>query len=318
MKLRHLILFLTVVGIPLICPANEASAADITPHYKKGQSHQYGGILDLTLTQKIVNPQTCDLKYHVVLKSDLKIDVTEVYDNKSADLLIHFMDPALQFSLNCDMQNAMSFDLTFDSTKDEPGQMKEMQIAKSLIDCLNGVQFLIKVSEKGEILGVKGIEPIQQKIAEQMGESPLLQSSGEGLCALLTEDRVSKIASYFTLYLPSGPVKKGDAWNKTFNFFSNQVSQNWSFKDEDSQVITLTEKSTIQEGPLKSESGTTIFEKFSGDLTETLTLEKGTYWFSSHQAEFNSEATQTINFPMNDEPAHIQYQISGKSDFKKK
>ncbi|MCK4665239.1 hypothetical protein KAU33_00720 [Candidatus Dependentiae bacterium] len=301
------VLFLFSLLITLIsCGGGEK--LDIKLKLKTGEVYEQETVLDQKITQ-VVMGNSMEMDQKITMKYNQVVEEVDADGN----ILFNVKYAAVKF-----IQKTAAFTVEYDSDN-PPKEIPPMAIG---YDALVGLEFKMKMNNKGEVLEVFGIEEMFKKMRDKFKKSlpDLSEEEFEKMMEIIEksygpESMVNNMKSMSGFY-PDKPISVGYKWkveNKSGPPLPLKLNTDYHFKEKKDGILLITAQSTLESDPeaepmeigeMKmsynvkgTQNGTIKLDQDTGLLIESKLLQKfeGTIKMTGAQAmEWPITAESTI------------------------
>lgn len=202
--------------------------------------------------------------------------------------------------------------LTYDSSDTAAAISPMLAGYKALV----GASFWARMTSTGEVVEVWGVEPILQKMLDQMALPPGPQSQQlqQQLRNQFGDEAMKEMLTRMMAVYPSGPVTVGDSWssrNSVTTGFPITVDATYTLRERRAGMSFVDVVATVESTPGgegMQMGGASLKFDLSGDQTGTLEIDEASGWVVSGTVlqEFSGQvevdagqpAAQSMTFPI--------------------
>ena len=217
---------------------------DIKLKLKTGEVYEQETVLDQKITQ-VVFGKSMEMEQEITMKYQQTIEEVDAEGN----ILINMKYTAVKF-----IQKSTAFKIEYDS--DNPPE--EIPLGAIGFDALVGLEFKMKMNNKGEVLKVLGMEEMLKKMRIKLKKSlpDLSEEEFEKTMGIIEksygpESMVNNMKSTSGFY-PDKPASVGYKWkveNNTGPPFPLKINTEYQFKEKKEGIFLITAQSTLESDP---------------------------------------------------------------------
>lgn len=267
MKFRKIISALSIMAIVFVF-AGCSSAINLSLNVKKGDKYNVHEVANQQMTMTINNQAT---NTNQVMDMNLAMDVQDV--DKDKNVTIAYKYDSIKISTESAGQK-----IEYDSKK--PDTTSPLN---SIYGAIVGKGFTVKVSNKGQVLEVKGVDDLLNSIVSKLPandeqkkafKSTLAQSFGD--------DAIKSMINQSMNYYPQNSVKTNDTWENKYSIkamFPMEVSNKLKLLGEKDGLLNVDVQSTINADTKDKPADFMGFQtnvKLKGDCKGTVNINKET------------------------------------------
>jgi len=233
-----------VVIIVLLCAASSAFAEKVLLRcrYKAGDKYSAEMLSNQDIDQTLPDGTVGKMKQTIGMY--LGMEVLSVAADGTAETRITYRRVVLK-------QESLAQTIDYDSA--DPKKKDLAHAALIGFKALVGQSIDMKVTDRGEIISVKGVDRIVQGILSQIPEGPRRQRAKAQLDRSMSEEHFKKQMSGFSMILPENPVGVGDGWDRdqtmSMGYVNMVVRTNYKVRNITRNTVDLDVRATIQPGP---------------------------------------------------------------------
>lgn len=312
MKFKKMMSALSIMAI-LFVFAGCSSAINLGLNVKKGDKYNVHEVVDQKMTMT-ANSQ--EVNTNQVMDMNFAMDVQDV--DKDKNVTIAYKYDSIKISTESAGQK-----MEYDSKKQD-----STNPLSSIYGAIVGKGFTVKVSNKGQVLEVKGVDELLNSIVSKIpGNDEQKKTFKSTLAQSFGDDAVKSMINQSMNYYPQNAVKNNDTWESKYSIkaiFPMEINNKLKLLGEKDGLLNVDVQSTINsdtkdkpadfmgfqanmklkgdsKGTVNINKETGLMEK--GNLTETMTGEM--------ELLANKTIPQNIKVPMKME-AKITYETTKK------
>jgi len=255
---------------------------DLKLELKKGQKFGLKMVTDQKMSQTAMGQQQ---KMNQMIAIGMFFEVLAVDDNQNMSIKTTYQN------IHTRMEGPMGV-MEYDSTKPpQPGADNPMS---AMYKAMLGQSFVMKLSPKGQILEIKGIDEMIAKMIDKMAPNEAAkQQMKEMMKSFINEDKMKETSGTMIAALPLKPVGIGDSWTNKISIpigFPMEIDTTNTLTDHKEGTVTIETNAAIETGddakptemgPMKM----TI--KMKGTQKGTIQIDAATGWIVRSKADAN-------------------------------
>jgi len=268
---------------------------DLKLNLKKGQKFGLKMVTDQKMSQTMMGQQQ---KMNQMTAIGMSFEVLAVDDNQNMSIKTTYQN------IHNRMEGPMGV-MEYDSTKpQQPGADNPMS---AMYKAMVGHSFVMKLTPKGEILEIKGIDEMIAKMIDKMAtDEAMKQQMKETMKNFINEDKMKETSGSIVAALPQKPVGIGDSWTNKISVpigFPMEIDTTNTLTNHKDGIITIQTNAEIKSGeqgkPIKM--GPT---KMKGWYKRTIQIDAATGWMVQRKedmnftGEFKTEPNEQMPQPM--------------------
>jgi hypothetical protein len=203
--------------------------------------------------------------------------------------------------------------LEYDSTK--PAEPAAGNPMAAMYGAMLGSSVVLKISPKGGVLGIEGIDKMIEKMADKMAtDEAMKQQMKESMKNFINEEKMKEMSGTMVATLPENPVGIGQTWTNKISVpvgFPMEIEATNTLAEHKDGVFTIrtnakfdsgNEPKPVEMGPMK------MTMKMKGEQKGTIQIDAATGWIISRKtdmkftgqfmAEANEQMPQGMTVPM--------------------
>jgi len=267
---RNLVRFSTGVFVVLVLSSilSAGEKVQYRLRLKKGRKYYCKSVVEMEIAQ-ILQGNVQQTKQTMGFGYDF--DVEDV--NTNGDMLVKWTYKLVQFKQESPA-GVMEYD---SSSKDSHPNAQARPVAALL-----GESFWVKLTPRGRVRQIKGLEPMYANIAKKLPQGPINQQMLNSLKQQFAQETLKEMIEVGTAIYPNRAVGVGDSWgNKSAvsQGFPMVVQNKWVLKHREGGKATIEVSGAIKPNPKAKpmELGSTkIVYEISGKQNGQIELEEST------------------------------------------
>lgn len=303
MTLKKSVLMSLVIVLALGAIVSDVYSADekldLKLNLKKGRKFGLKMVTDQKMSQTMMGQQQ---KMNQMTAMGMSFEVLAVDDNGNMSIKTTYQ------TIHTRMEGPMGV-MEYDSTKPpQPGAENPMS---AMYKAMLGQSFVMKLSPKGEILEIKGIDEMIAKMIEKMAPNEATKQQMKGMMkSFINEDKMKETSGTMVAALPQKPVGIGDSWTNKISVaigFPMEIDTTNTLTDHKKGIITIQTNANIETGddakptamgPMK------MTMKMKGAQKGTIQIDAATGWIVRSKmdinftGEFKTEPNEQMPQPM--------------------
>jgi hypothetical protein len=303
MTLKKSVMMVLVIVLALGAIVSDVYSAeakfDLKLKLKKGQKFGLKMVTDQKMSQTMMGQQQ---KMNQMTAMGMSFEVLDVDDNGNISI------KTTHLNIHARIEGPMGV-MEYDSTKpQEPGANNPMS---AMYKAMLGQSFVMKLSPKGEILEIKGMDEMIAKMIDKMAtDEAMKQQMKEMMKNFINEDKMKETSGTMVAALPPKPVGIGDSWTNKISVavgFPMEIDTTNTLTDHKEGIITIKTNASIEMGddakptemgPMK------MTMKMKGAQKGTIQIDQATGWLVRSKAdanftgEFKTEPNEQMPQPM--------------------
>jgi len=303
MTLKKSVLISLVIVLALGAIVSDVYSAeeklDLKLKLKKGQKFGLKTVTDQKMSQTMMGQQQ---KMNQMTAIGMSFEVLAVDDNGNMSIKTTYQ------TIHTRMEGPMGV-MEYDSTKpQQPGANNPMS---AMHKAMLGHSFVMKLTPKGEILEIKGIDEMVAKMVDKMAtDETMKQQMKEMMKNFINEDKMKETSGTMVAALPQKPVGIGDSWTNKISVaigFPMEIDTTNTLTDHKEGIITIQTNANIETGddakptamgPMK------MTMKMKGAQKGTIQIDAATGWIVRSKTdvnftgEFKTEPNEQMPQPM--------------------
>ena len=274
-------------------PANEKF--DLKLNLKKGQKFGMKMVGDQKISQMMMGQQQ---KVDRMIAMGMSFEVLAVDANGNMSIKTTYQ------TIHIKMEGPMGV-MEYDSTRpEEAGATNPMS---AMYKAMLGQSFMMKLSPKGGVLEIKGIDEMTEKMVDKMATNDAMkQQMKEMVKNLISEDKIKEMIGAMVAPLPQKPVGIGEAWTNKISIpagFPMEIDITNTLTGHKEGIITIQTNAKIESGdqPKPIEMGPMkMTMRMQGEQKGTTQIDKATGWTIRAKADikFSGEMKMEPNEQM--------------------
>ncbi len=305
MKTRKLIIVLALSviagmfgqAIAAVVEPNSVAMEKIELKLNLAKGQKYGTLT--TIDQKMsqtVNGQPINVNQKFTM--EINAEVLDVDANGISTVKITYS----QIKMSMDGPGGL---IEYDSTKPAvDSNNPQAQMMTDLWKSMVGMEIVMKLTPKGDIASIEGIEAMLEKMVEKMGSDDpnMAQSMKEMMKNFMGEDNLKEMNNGMFAGLPDGLVGVGDMWYDTMNLgtgFPIDLDVTYVLRDRKEGIAFIDMVSKIDMGDEKSSliemQGMKMNMQISGIQSGTFEVDETTGW--SVRSSMDQKFSGVIKMP---------------------
>lgn len=205
---------------------------------QKGQKYYIRMITEQQITQTVMG-QEQNIEQTIGMGTDF--DVNDVDEKGNA--WVRYAYRWAKFR-----QKGPMGEIVYDSSK------KDSQVSPATqgFAALLGEEFWLKITSKGQVVEVKGLDKMRSNIQKKLPEGPMREAMMQGLQQYLGEEGIKELIESSMAMYPDMAVGVGDSWSKTIvlSYGLPMILENkWTLKQRKDGVATIEVASTFKPNP---------------------------------------------------------------------
>lgn len=268
---------------------------DLKLKLKKGQKFGLKMVTDQKMSQTMMGQQQ---KMNQMTAMGMSFEVLDVDDNGNMSIKTTYL------TIHARIEGPMGV-MEYDSTKpQQPGADNPMS---AMYKAMLGQSFAMKLSPKGEILEIKGMDEMIATMIDKMTiDEAMKQQMKEMMKNFINEDKMKETSGTMVAALPPKPVGIGDSWTNKISVaigFPMEIDTTNTLTDHKEGIITIQTNANIETGddakptemgPMK------MTMKMKGVQKGTIQIDQATGWIvrSKTDANFTGEIKTEPNEQM--------------------
>ena len=268
---------------------------DLKLKLKKGQKFGLKMVTDQKMSQTVMGQQQ---KMNQMTAMGMSFEVLDVDDNGNMSIKTTYL------TIHARIEGPMGV-MEYDSTKpQQPGADNPMS---AMYKAMLGQSFAMKLSPKGEILEIKGMDEMIATMIDKMTiDEAMKQQMKEMMKNFINEDKMKETSGTMVAALPPKPVGIGDSWTNKISVaigFPMEIDTTNTLTDHKEGIITIQTNANIETGddakptemgPMK------MTMKMKGVQKGTIQIDQATGWIvrSKTDANFTGEIKTEPNEQM--------------------
>jgi len=279
------LLSLVIVSI-LAAVVSDVYAADkkfdLKLKLKKGQKFGLKMVTNQKMAQTMMGQEQ---KMNQMTAMEMSFEVLAVDDNQNVSIKTTYLN------IHIKMEGPMGV-MEYDSTKPpQPGAENPMS---AMYKAMVGQSFAMKLTPKGRILDIKGMDEMIAKMIEQMAvDEAMKQHIKEMMNNFINEDKMMETSGNMVAALPPKPVGIGDSWTSKISVaigFPMEIDTTNTLTDHKNGTVTIDTTARIdtgddakptEMGPMK------MTMKMKGTQKGTIRIDEATGWLVHSKTDVN-------------------------------
>jgi len=303
MALKKNVLMSLVIVLALGVTVSDVYSAgrkfDLKLKLKKGQKFGLKMVANQKMAQTMMGQEQ---KMKQMTAMGMSFEVLDVDDNQNMSIKTTYL------TIHTKTEGPMGV-LEYDSTK--PPQPAANNPMSAMQAAMLGQSFVMKLTPKGEILNIKGMDEMIAKMIDKMTtDEAKKQQMKEMMKNFINEDKMKEISGTMVAVLPPKPVGIGDSWTNKISVpigFPMEIDTTNTLTDHKEGIITIGTNAVIKTGddakptemgPMK------MTMKMKGTQKGTIQIDSATGWIVRSKAdanftgEFKTEPNEQMPQPM--------------------
>jgi len=227
--------------LALVIAVSGAKAAQKTQYrmkFEKGKKYYLLMVTDQKFSQSIMG-QEQNIEQLIGLDADF--DVNDVDANGNA--WVRYTYRAVQYH-----QKGPMGQVEYDSSKKDLPVHPQAQGFAALL----GEGFSLKMTPKGQVEAVKGLEQMRNNVSQKLPEGQMKEFMMQGIDQMLNEEAIKEFTEAAMAIYPDKAVGVGDSWSKTVVISQGlpMIQENtWTLEKLKDGVATIKVKADIKPNP---------------------------------------------------------------------
>ncbi len=284
LKKKALMSLVTVLAVGVLVsqgyPANEKF--DLKLNLKKGQKFGLKMVSDQKISQTMMGQQQ---KMNRMIAMGFSFEVLAVDADGNISIKTTYQ------TIHIKMEGPMGV-MEYDSTRpEEAGAANPMS---AMYKAMLGQSFVMKLSPKGGVLDIKGMDEMIAKMIDKMATNEAMkQQAREMTKNFINEDKMKEMSGTMVAALPQKPVGIGEAWTNKISIpagFPMEIDITNTLTDHKDGMITIQTNAKIETGdqPKPIEMGPMkMTMKMKGAQKGTIQIDEATGWIVRSKTDVN-------------------------------
>lgn len=262
-----IVIFVSIVTLSFV-QARAAEKKQYKLKFEKGQRYYIKMITEQQISQSFME-QEQNIEQTIGMGTDL--DVNDVDDNGNAWVRYTYRWAKLR-------QKGPMGEIIYDSSEEDSPVPPPAQGFAALL----GEGFLLKMTPKGQVEEVKGLEKMRSNILTKLPEGPMREGMMKGLEQYLSDEAIKEMTESSMAMYPDNPVGVGDSWSKEVvlsHGFGMALENKWTLKESKDGVATVEVVSVIKpnaEAKPMEMGDTKMSYEFSGKQQGLIKIQEST------------------------------------------
>ncbi len=169
---------------------------------------------------------------------------------------------------------------------DESAENPQAVMMSQMFKNMSGAEFVVKLSNKGEIVAIEGFDKMLEKMFSAMEDPELAKAMGDMMKNFMSEDKLKEMNSGMFAAFPDGAVSIGDMWDDIISLggadMPIDVDTTYMLKErkDGTAVLGVTSKMDMgnEDSKLIEIEGMKMNMQLTGTQNGTMKLDEATGW----------------------------------------
>lgn len=267
MKFKKIVAALSVMAM-LFTLAGCKNATNLSLNVKKGDKYNIHEVVDQQATMTINNQDT---KTNQVMDMNFAMDVQDV--DKDKNVTMNYKYDSIKVSTE-----SVGGKIEYDSKK--PDSKSPLG---SIYGAIIGKSFTVKLSNKGQVLEVKGVDELLNSVVDKFpGNAEQKKTLKATLADSFGDEAIKSMISQTMDYYPQNEIKTNDTWESKYNvkvMFPMTVNNKLKLLGEKDGLLNVDVQSTVAADTKDKPADFMGFKanvKLNGDCKGTVDINKET------------------------------------------